>query len=178
MRSLIRKLEEYICNKYLNVESAPIVYLEGIRFESEKLIKESHKLIIANFEGICKVKTSKETMSKLPLDSFKEIVGSDELNVKEEVKVMEMIKEYIELREALVEGEGGKEKEEPKSPMEKEEPKSPMSPKEEDKEEGEGGKEGGDKGKEPADKGKGLGFPIQLSIYDQIKERLKYNYIQ
>lgn len=109
MTKLQAKLEKLISKKIVNKDNCTQFYLEGIKvrdqyfhnvqFKSDIIAKACEALISQNFDLVAK--TGSKFLQDLPVEYFTSLCKADNLQIKEEKVVVDLIEAYLKRREDL-----------------------------------------------------------------------------
>ena len=72
-----------------------------LQFDNEKLRVSSEKLLAENLDEISSSELAKNALMKLPLENFAEFCKRDDLNIKHEGIILNLVKNYIMRRDQL-----------------------------------------------------------------------------
>ena len=77
------------------------LYLDAIEHQDEKILEACTFVIIERFEEICAVDGNLEHLLELDLENLISMLKSDKLNLINEVTLIDLVKEYISVRDAM-----------------------------------------------------------------------------
>ena len=88
---LLRELTNHIIQKLLTIHNVAHFYLDSIEFQNDELRKVCEAMIVQKFPQM-----DKTYILGLPAKFFTNILSSDDLNIKSESDLIELIREYFE----------------------------------------------------------------------------------
>lgn len=133
LNKLINDLEDFIVNDLLDNENSINFYLDGIRFESQKVTSACEKLLVQEFQEVCTSKDGHYFLSQLPLPYFQNLMKDNELNVDNETRVLECVEKYIRHRADIHPDKTDEEKKAERAAIEAAGEEPPPDPEEEEK---------------------------------------------
>ena len=113
---LLAQLDDLIVTELLNEENVTHFYLDSIEFENEKLSKACEELILEKFQQVLempatakyesgKMISGVQFLCRLPIKQILSLLSNDALSVEHEYSLVELVKEYIKLRDDIPEEE-------------------------------------------------------------------------
>lgn len=89
----------YVNENLMNKDNAAQFYLEASKFGNEEWRDKALDLIAKNFDEIVKNKKDYDNILDLPFESFKSLIKREDLYVKSEDPLLEMVLRYVKERE-------------------------------------------------------------------------------
>lgn len=101
MKKLKDELEHYIQEKILDPENVTKFYLEGLRFNSQRLQQACETMLVEHFDEVAKSEEGMEFFSVLPFEPFLKLIRSNDINIESENVVVKLVDTYLNRRKGL-----------------------------------------------------------------------------
>lgn len=85
----------------MNERTALNLYNDAAEHNDKDLMRACSEFIVKNFDEILKDETKVPELYKIKFDNFRDILSHDELNLKEEEKLLKVVSDYIEAHSVL-----------------------------------------------------------------------------
>ena len=98
---LLEELRQLATTSLLNDRTVLRLYNDAIEHEDTFIMEACSQVIIARFEDICQRDEEDGNLMELSLENFTAILKSDKLNLVNEEQLIELVRKYIAIRDAV-----------------------------------------------------------------------------